>query len=47
MGAAPDEAVRKVVLPGATAWILSGLTSAVPDARIGATVCEMMLARRA
>lgn len=46
MGAAPDETFRKVVLPGATAWIMSGLKSAVPYGLIGATVGEMMLARR-
>lgn len=45
MGASSSEQFRKVILPGCTTWIMSGLKSAIPYALIAATVGEMMLAR--
>lgn len=45
MGASSNEQFRKVILPGCTTWIMSGLKSAIPYALIAATVGEMMLAR--
>jgi len=45
MGAGKGEVLRKLVLPAATPWILSGLKIAMPYALIAATVGEMMAAR--
>jgi NitT/TauT family transport system permease protein len=45
MGASGPERFRKVVLPGATAWIMAGLKNALPYALIAATIGEMMLSR--
>jgi NitT/TauT family transport system permease protein len=45
MGARRLEIFRKLILPAATPWILSGLKIALPYALIAATVGEMMAAR--
>lgn len=46
MGASRREELQKLVLPAASAWILSGLKIALPYALIAATVGEMIAARR-
>jgi NitT/TauT family transport system permease protein len=46
MGASPREEFQKLILPAASAWILSGLKIALPYALIAATVGEMIAARR-
>ena len=46
MGAGWSESFRKVLLPGCTVWILSGVKVALPYALVAATVGEMMAARR-
>jgi NitT/TauT family transport system permease protein len=46
MGASRGETFRKLVLPAALPWILSGLKIALPYALIAATVGEMIAARR-
>lgn len=46
MGASRREEFRKLILPAASAWILSGLKIALPYALIAATVGEMIAARR-
>jgi NitT/TauT family transport system permease protein len=46
MGASRREEFQKLILPAASAWILSGLRIALPYALIAATVGEMIAARR-
>ena len=46
MGASRREEFQKLILPAASAWILSGLKIALPYALIAATVGEMIAARR-
>ncbi|MBV9539100.1 MAG: ABC transporter permease [Acidisphaera sp.] len=46
MGASRREAFQKVILPGSAVWILSGLRAALPYALIGASVGEILIARR-
>ncbi len=46
MGASEWQLMRKVILPSASAWVLTGLKVSVPYALVGAVIGEFMSANR-